>query len=971
MNISNIQKLAILIVLLVFISIIFIAIMGVNIPVNYPELIAGNISWGAATKIQDLLIVPITLTITVGVGWWLNNLFKKINAYDVGESEKIAFHLTIWGVPTLSILSSLLLYKSLELHFVYISLIGMLFILFFSRYNLKKNFLYDIEVISAGLIAVFFFSLYPLVVSMIYNKSISDINNESVNIFEVKKITIIFFIVNIVVYFYGLLFKYELLFKNISKYITASQIALTFLFVTLYPAKLMTKEGLVESYNPNIFLVVFIVFLVLLSSGDVLLRYFRYGRADFNPKIFSPFAITALIIAIKFGNTLTPSISPDDYHFGENLIGSWAYFNGYIPYVDFIPSHGLVFNDFSGVVNFIFYDGTASSLREAQRLAYAILLIVVIVSIYIYTKSLLLSSLSVMYFSGRIFWLFLIPFFTVWFDGRLLKQKVKWTIIWLITAPIAILGLPPQAILFVISSAVIPFFFLFEIIKNRDWITLKYISLIILIIFPLFFVTTVGDMLFYAIKYVVQNGSINQIAYGIPWYNSFNADGILFELIRMSWITVPFVMFFILCYAYEYKSIEVEKLLSVSAVLIFSLLLIPYTMGRIDVGSLSRPGTASVFLISGFMPLVLWSLLNENKRLWLIVCVVFVLSLINMNSMSFARLFQLTNSFIYVGELKKSKDGLLDNIGHAQVQDEHWKRLNSLAKLLDEKLKPNESYLDLTSRNAQYFYLDRLPVIPITAPYNMPSYKQQIDTIEKLKEDLPRVALLEGSNIIHDGGGLALRNYYLYRFIIENYEPFMIDNFIIGLSKESLMNNDWKGMDIPNDKRRKELFVKSFSRTNLDIKKLPISWGRSINTLSNQMELVISDLYTKNYSLNHLSVQGSGYYKVTGKKPYITFDLSDYELSGKSAGILVFEFECISPKKEVKFQITWSDDMDSKNSEQNKLFFTADDGFLIIPLDSSPRWYLLEKIKNLNIELITPQECESFFIKNISLRKRY
>ena len=120
------------------------------------------------------------------------------------------------------------------------------------------------------------------------------------------------------------------------------------------------------------------------------------------------------------------------------------------------------------------------------------------------------------------------------------------------------------------------------------------------------------------------------------------------------------------------------------------------------------------------------------------------------------------------------------------MQDEHWQRLKKLAVLLDKKLEPNESYLDLTSRNAQYFYLNRMPLIPVTAPYNMASPVQQKDAIRRLEKDLPRLTLLEGQNIIQDGGGLALRNHYLYRFIIKNYEPFEIDGFIIGLSKKAL-----------------------------------------------------------------------------------------------------------------------------------------------------------------------------------------
>jgi hypothetical protein len=71
-------------------------------------------------------------------------------------------------------------------------------------------------------------------------------------------------------------------------------------------------------------------------------------------------------------------------------------------------------------------------------------------------------------------------------------------------------------------------------------------------------------------------------------------------------------------------------------------------------------------------------------------------------------------------------------------------------------------------------------MMAVTAPYNMVSSSQQKREIERLSKNLPRLVILDAANIIHDGGGLALRNPYLYRFIIDNYRPSFQDGFIIG-----------------------------------------------------------------------------------------------------------------------------------------------------------------------------------------------
>ena len=252
----------------------------------------------------------------------------------------------------------------------------------------------------------------------------------------------------------------------------------------------------------------------------------------------------------------------------------------------------------------------------------------------------------------------------------------------------------------------------------------------------------------------------------------------------------------------------------------------------------------------------------------------------------------------------------------------------------------------------------------------MPSPTHQTDAIESLKEDLPRLALLSGGNINHDGGGIALRNHYLYRFVIENYEPFEMDGFVIGLSKESIKRGDWSSLTLPDQNLRMKLFEKAFSSKKMNFKKLPIAWGKSTNSLSEKIETVLDENDFKVVGKNDIQVKSENTYKILGNNPYISYSLSQYKLSGQSVGMLKFDFRCTSKREEQKIQVFWWGDNQQGVYEENSVSFKVHNGTNIIPLDAAPRWYLLNRINGLRIDFRNSKACQSFSIKNLSLNAR-
>ncbi|WP_316893512.1 hypothetical protein, partial [Ralstonia mannitolilytica] len=161
-------------------------------------------------------------------------------------------------------------------------------------------------------------------------------------------------------------------------------------------------------------------------------------------------------------------------------------------------------------------------------------------------------------------------------------------------------------------------------------------------------------------------------------------------------------------------------------------------------------------------------------------------ALLGLGVTSFSGLSSIAAQKVNSPPLRDSVVAGLPNVGIAYIEESQWNRINRLNKLLELRLAANETYLDLTSRNAHYFYLNRSPAMPVTAPYNLTPPTQQRRAVDALSVSPPKLALLQADNIVHDGGGLALRNPYLYRFVMDNYVPRMEGGFIVGYLKSEV-----------------------------------------------------------------------------------------------------------------------------------------------------------------------------------------
>ena len=1050
----NIEKISAALSAAVLGALALVTVLKLNVAQNYSDFIVGSIAWDAGNKLQDLIVWPVvTVVFFLGFIALSKVITNSADQHGAKASASLQNQLILCATPFYVGVAGLFLSGTLDNSTTVISALGIVFIGAASFFHNRSQSQLDPDIFGPVFLVIIFIALVPIEAALLFGRSSPGLAakvNANANTFI--KVTYYLLVLGFIAGVFSFARSGTKLQQHFPKIIFLAQLGLPIFFLTLYPARLLQPSGELIGYKTTIFLKIFIIGLVLVGWYDVTSRFKKYYKTGDWRKLFSPFAIFALLAALKMGITIGPYINPDDYHFGESLLGWWSYLKGSVPYVDYIPAHGLIDDDLRQFLSSIFFDSTAASVGEAGRLAVAILGFAAFISIYRFSGSVPLAAIVFMLLGGPFSWFFLIPFVCLWLSQSLRAQPAKWLVVWLLTVPVVILGVPPQGLLLVAGSSVLAARLAWEQAQTghkRSWI---YIGSAALLLLALFVATPLLPMLLGAIRYLLENGPINQLAYGVPWNLSW-ATGIksmlVLEAIRMSWVVVLLLCLYVVYKEWRHFKNPQSPLYPAAFFLIFMLLFIPYSMGRVDPGGVSRPGSASIFGWTVLFPLLAWGMVRPNTRAPLILLVAFMSALIGVGSISFSSLLKTVSASIHTLPLRDTAKMGLPNIGRAYVDDVHLDRIARLDALLKTRLAPDETYLDLTSRNAHYYYVNRAPAMAVTAPYNLVSPTQQKRAVKQLGSP-PKLALLQGDNIVYDGGGLALRNPYLYRFVIDNYIPRFESKFIVGYKKpatpggsdtttitaeiKNITDVNWvnginrfeaavvlsdsvlvsmlkpgdqfrlangetrdvikvtaengmvwltgspmsaAGAGYPNpvlvlagpqtyQEYAASLFQRAFAVS--DFKKIPVSWGRSEASLGKKMTLVKSfDTITPVF--NALSRADSSY-KVGGVDPYLSFDLSSLDLSGHSAGLLKFDFTCTGQIAPPTLQVFWWGDGREGPFEASSIRFTAENGTLIAPLDASPWWLTLQKIKGIRLDLDNPTACQAVSIDKAGLYQR-
>ncbi len=769
---------------------------------TYSDFIVGNITWGAESKFQDIFSPLFFLGVLLASGAFLSAQIKRLKSDRTHSSygRNLAEQLLWWSIPSVVAIAALLTGPSIDSTVLFISATGVLILGLTAWIQADRTARVSPWVTGLSLFSVFLLALVPLEIALVLGRGpVGLVGHVDVARYErVSKLIMGVLSLAVLTSAFAPRRASSLLPGSLS----IGQLGLALFFLTLYPARFTLPDGSLDKYSTTWALKALVLLLVVVAMVDVLRRYAEYRR---HPEqgykvLFSPLALFALLIAFKSGSTNGPSISPNDYEFGQNLVGWWSYLHGVIPYVGYLSPHGFMEDDLPGLLSVMFYDGTASSIFEANRLGSTMLALIAFLALFEFSGSLGLALISIFFIGGRTAFLFFTPFICLWFSARLRGRPARWLSVWLVTAPIVVLGVPPAGLLLAAASGVLVLEAVWCMRKNGEREGWKLLASVSVALAVLAFTTPLAAMLFGAIQYVLENGPINQVAYGIPWSSSWGAgipkSGLVFETMRMLWLSAPALGLMMVYSGVKNRATRDAMFLPALVVMLFALLLTPYSMGRIDPGDMSRAGFAAIFGWSVLIPVVAWHSNLKINRVALTVLIAGVCAALNYSTLKFSAVVSAVSSSIPIAPLKVGADAGMPNIGRAMVLDEQWARLVKLNTLLDSKLPQGVGYLDLTSHNAQTFYFGRPVTMQVTAAYNLVPAQQQQRATESLARNLPKVALLAADNITYDGGGLALRDPVLYRFVMNHYTPVWSDGVILGFSEQALADGQGEHLTV-------------------------------------------------------------------------------------------------------------------------------------------------------------------------------
>jgi hypothetical protein len=197
------------------------------------------------------------------------------------------------------------------------------------------------------------------------------------------------------------------------------------------------------------------------------------------------------------------------------------------------------------------------------------------------------------------------------------------------------------------------------------------------------------------------------------------------------------------------------------------------------------------------------------------------------------------------------------------------------------------------------------------------------------------------------------------------YTPVKIDQVIVLVSHDRLARVRERFGDRADLSDPASLLDMLFRQANL--LGLAASWGGSWSTLE-ALVVPVRQLDLGSSVPVDLQHTGTGRYRVAGSAPAVQWDLGNAPLKGKEAGILTFQFACLSGAGEVSLEVAWASAGEPVQTATTVQFNSA--RLVAVPLDAAPRWLLARSIRTLRIAVAEPSRCAEFSIAEVRLWQR-
>ncbi len=393
---------------------------------------------------------------------------------------------------------------------------------------------------------------------------------------------------------------------------TALQISLIPLLSFMLPVKYFNEWDGSHKHFTEVTCSIYILmgFLSLVGIMEIVLKIFNQkqqegkGKKEVLSSILLSFLLLPLVNFTSHG--FLPS---DDYHFGERLMPYFLYNNyGRVPYVtNNIPAHG-----FSDMISAFLADVfTTANPITAQSVLYGYslsLFFSTMVSFWIWFNlfSPRASGFSLLCVGNPISYMLYASFFS----KKIVQNECLWIVLYVFVGFSMVLFEIGIGAAMALSLTPLALFMIYQIIIQKKYLKIKNITLFamsLLLALILIVRVPIIDISLGVINILLENSSINLDAFGVPWKNSYVGYAEFGEVhfvpsllksitnldfpLRSLWIFISPIMIMTSVCFFRKKMIFLS--ISMFSAFLFSILIMPYSLGRIDPLGMSRTGESS------------------------------------------------------------------------------------------------------------------------------------------------------------------------------------------------------------------------------------------------------------------------------------------------------------------------------------------------------------------------------------------
>ena len=745
--------------------------------------------------------------------------------------------------------------------------------------------------------------------------------------------------------------------ERISRLLFGSQIFLPFLLAIVLPPALLVNGARVL---PRVSVPLVVSLAILAGFGwTALLRNWKRGS---KPRLVA-WALVGIAVFLAVDQSSFPTFSGDDFHLGEHLL-PWQQLRdfGKLPFVDFVPVHPLM-DLFAGAINSALFDGTLANYENSRVILFAVAAGLTFVTVARFANPAVALYLA---FAANL-WdrLLLVPaLLAVLCYPPLFQKRARW--LWC-CGFLCLLALAYNPAVGTAMSLACSPFAIFQTgrLFGEDRRGLKrFFAGIVVIAGICLAIPPIRAVSLGFVEFLIANGRTVMVAHGLEWrahttqmpglYGAL-ASPLVWETLRFSWLIVLVAAGCIgVGQLRDGRNARPHTLLVNGLCCLFLFGLAPWTLNRIDPFMPSRTGEVSYLACLYLLPLLLYAI---DKWRWGCVPVfAMMLGFFQQGMAGFGNsgskphvaltlkwLLEKPAAAVTVPAEAIPRSGTaldLPALGEIYATKKRFESLERLNAALQTLLRPGETYLDLTNRQASYFYLGLPSATAYGAPWLAANTRLQKQLLEQIQRQPPPVVWI-GPAQLHDTGTPALRTFKLYRYLTSNYVPVAMNahTFLVEPGRASA----WAGTPA----EQMELLRAAFEMPALG--RLPTAWGGSFENLADDF-VSVQQLTTAN---NDVPV-ADGSATVLGMPA---------ARSGRDADFVKFDFASnLSAKSNMEIAIRWTSELGDGSAR-----LTAANGINLLPMGAYPLWLQSRQISKIDIEPVAPPPKLKYLVREVEL----